>query len=94
VVLYHIIPGLFILFISETITFYDLNSILLLTVHLNIPSPLRLTLLDRFRASLPGHLQDVDTANDEGPEKSCGQAIHFDWYNRYSTLVSLILRIF
>lgn len=41
-------------------------------------------------ASLPGHLHYVDTANDEGPEKACGQAIHFDWYNRYSTLVSLI----
>ena len=59
-----------------------------------MPSSLRSTLLDRFMASLPGHLRYVDTANDEGPEKACGQAIHFDWYNRYSTLVSLIFFFF
>jgi hypothetical protein len=55
-----------------------------------MPDNLRSTLLDRYRASLPGHLQHTDTANDEGPETSLSQAIHFDWYNRYSTLVSLI----
>jgi hypothetical protein len=59
-----------------------------------MPSSLRSTLLDRFRSSLPGHLQHVDSANDDGPETSCAQAVHFDWYNRYSTLVSLILRFF
>ena len=31
-----------------------------------MPSSLRSTLLDRFMASLPGHLRYVDTANDEG----------------------------
>lgn len=55
-----------------------------------MPSSLRSTLLDRYRSSLPGHLHDVDTAHDEGPEISLAQAVHFDWYNRYSTLVSLI----
>lgn len=55
-----------------------------------MPTPLRSTLLDRYHSSLPGHLRHVDTAQDEGPETSFAQAIHFDWYNRYSTLVSLI----
>jgi hypothetical protein len=59
-----------------------------------MPTSLRSTLLDRYRSSLPGHLHHVDTANNEGPDTSCAQAIHFDWYNRYSTLVSLILFFF
>jgi len=32
----------------------------------------------------------MDTANDEGPDTSAAEAVHFDWYNRYSTLVSFI----
>jgi hypothetical protein len=55
-----------------------------------MPNSLRSSLLNRYRSSLPGHLQHVDSAEDEGPTTTCGQAIHFDWYNRYSTLVSLI----
>ena len=67
----------------------DIHGELLCAFHLNMPHHLRSTLLDRYRSSLPGHLKHVDTANDEGPDKSAAEAVHFDWYNRYSTLVSL-----
>lgn len=55
-----------------------------------MPRHIRYTLLARYRSSLPGHLKHVDTAIDEGPDTSAAEAVHFDWYNRYSTLVSFI----
>jgi hypothetical protein len=56
-----------------------------------MPMSLRSSLIDRYRSSLPGHLQVVDTASDEDANTSFGQAIHFDWYNRYNTMVSISL---
>jgi hypothetical protein len=55
-----------------------------------MPNSLRSSLLDFYQSSLPGHLQVVNTACDEDAHTSLGQAIHFDWYNRYSTMVSVL----
>jgi hypothetical protein len=74
--------------------FFDTHNQFLLAVHLNMPSPTRSSILDCYRSSLPGHLQHVDSAKDEDCLESLGQAIHFDWYNRYSTLVSVIILAF
>jgi hypothetical protein len=54
---------------------------------------LRSSLLHRFRTALPGHLEAVDTAAAEDASTSRGQAVHFDWYNRYSTMVSSFFKI-
>jgi hypothetical protein len=59
-----------------------------------MPSSLRSTLITRYQAAFPGHLQDVDTAAYEDIDLSLGEAVHFCWYNRYSTLVSLIYLIY
>ena len=78
------------MFGSETITFMDVNGTFLLTLHLNMESSLRNTLLPCYQASLPGHLQYANTGASETACSSLGQAIHFDWYNQYCTLVSFI----
>ena len=39
--------------------------------------------------ALPGHLEHVDSMTEENGHTSLGQAIYFDWYNHYCTLVSL-----
>ena len=79
---------------SETATFLDYNGKFLLTLQLNMPSSLRSTLIPRFQASFPGHLEVADTAANEKVDVSVGEAIHFSWYNRYSTSVSLIYLIY
>jgi hypothetical protein len=58
-----------------------------------MPCGLRPTLIPRFQAAFPGHLQVADTAANEEVDFSLGEAIHFSWYNRYSTLVSLVFFI-
>lgn len=80
--------------VSESLTFLDYNGKFLLTLQLNLPTKLRSTLLPRFQAAFPGHLQDVDTASYEEANIACGEAIHFCWYNRYSTLVRYIYFIY
>lgn len=85
---------IYLFIFSETIMFFDTYNQFLLAVHLNMPSPIRSSILDRYQSSLPGHLQHVDSAKDEDCLESLGQAIHFDWYNRYSTLVSVIITFF
>ena len=54
-----------------------------------MPSSLRSSSLDRYRVALPGHLEHVDSITEENGHTSLGQAIYFDWYNHYCTLVSL-----
>lgn len=54
-------------------------------------SGLRSTLIPRYQAAFPGHLQEADTRTNEKADVSLGEAIHFCWYNRYSTLVSLFI---
>lgn len=82
-----IVTAFLLFFYSKTITLLDTNALFLLTIHLHMPNDLRLSLIDRYRVSLPGHLQDVNTASAEDANTSLGQAIHFDWYNRYSIMV-------
>jgi hypothetical protein len=76
------------------VTFLDYNGIFLLTIQLNMPCGLRSTLIPRFQAAFPGHLQLADTAANEEVDVSLGEAIHFSWYNRYSTIVSLFYFIY
>ena len=64
--------ALLIDFISETITFLDVYGEMLLTIHLSMASSLRGSLLDCFYSSLPGHLEHVDSAKEEGPVTSLG----------------------
>lgn len=75
---------------SETLTFLDINNIFLVTLQLNMPDTLRSTLITRYQVAFPGHLQVADTQTNEKANVSLGEAIHFCWYNRYSTLVSFI----
>jgi hypothetical protein len=82
---------LFLILASETVTFVDHKGKFLLTLQLNMPSSLRSTLIPRYQAAFPCHLQVTDTAAYEDADVSLGEAIHFSWYNRYSTLVSFIL---
>ena len=77
------------LFRSKTITFFDCNGLLMIMMHLHMVPALCSSLVEHYCLSLLGHLQKVDTAQVEGANRSCGQAVHFDWYNRYSTMVSL-----
>ena len=81
---------LFLIFVSETVTFLDYNGKFLLTLQLNLPTKLRSTLIARFQAALPGHLHVTDTATYEEANVSCGEAIHFSWYNRYTIIVRYI----
>jgi hypothetical protein len=84
----------FLILASETVTFLDCHGDFLLTLHLNMTSGLRSSLIPRFQASFPGHLQVADTTANEKVDVSVGEAIHFSWYNRYSTRVSLIYLIY
>jgi hypothetical protein len=59
-----------------------------------MPSDLRSTLIPRYRVAFPGHLKIADTATNEEANSSLGEAIHFSWYNRYSTHVSFIYLIY
>jgi len=66
----------------------DKHGTFLLTIHLGMEQDLRDQLVDMYRAAFPGRLTPVNS-QDEGLTQSVGQSIHMDWYNWYSTHVSL-----
>lgn len=55
-----------------------------------MPEELRRNLMDNLQAMYPGELKTTDTAK-EGVGLGFG-AIHYCWYNRYSTQVSPFVR--
>ena len=62
---------------SETVTFVDDKGKFLVTLQLNMPSHLWSTLIPRYQAAFPGHLQVANTASKEEANVSLGEAIHF-----------------
>jgi hypothetical protein len=68
----------------------DIHHGLLALICTNMPHELKSILLDAISLIYPHLLKRVDS-KAEGNTDSFYHAIHFDWYNRYTTGVGFIL---
>jgi hypothetical protein len=67
----------------------DVNHDLLVLICTNMPNELKPCLLDSISLIYPNLLKHTDS-KAEGNTDAFFHAIHFDWYNRYTTGVSPI----
>ena len=74
---------------SDPVRINDVNGSLVLAVFPNMPSELRISLLNNLKASFPDEPHDLrHLGSSKLPKSYRFDALHFSWYNRYGTRVS------